>query len=65
MDEAVVAVLLGIQHAVFNEDRDGSQDERHEQVHVDEVPGAVQLPVGGTGKSQVSLVRSASCPESR
>lgn len=45
MDKTVVAILLGIQHPVFNEDRDGSQDERHEQVHVDEVPGAVQLPV--------------------
>lgn len=46
VDKTVVAVLLlSIQDPVFNEDGDGSQDERHEQVHVDKVPGAVQLPV--------------------
>lgn len=50
VDKAVVAVLLSIQHPVFNKDRDGSQDERDEQVHVDEVPGAVQLPVKGEKK---------------
>ena len=44
VDEAVLAVLFGVQHAVFDEDRDGPQDEGHKQVHVDEVPGAVQLP---------------------
>lgn len=43
--ETVVAVLFGVQHAVFDEDRNGSQDERHKQVHVDEVPGTMQLPV--------------------
>lgn len=42
--EAVVAVLLSIQHTVLDEDRDGSQDEGHKQVHVNEVPGAVELP---------------------
>lgn len=45
VDEAVLAVLLRIQHAIFDEDRNSPQDERHEQVHVDEVPGTVQLPV--------------------
>ena len=44
MDEAVVAVLLGIQNPVLDEDGDGPQDEGHKQVHVNEVPGAVQLP---------------------
>lgn len=43
--EAVLAVLFGVQNAVFDEDGNSSQDERHKEVHVDEVPGAVQLPV--------------------
>lgn len=42
--ETVVAVLLSIQHAILDEDGDGPQDERHKQVHVNEVPGAVELP---------------------
>lgn len=42
--ETVVAVLLSVQHAILDKDWDGSQDERHEQVHVNEVPGAVELP---------------------
>lgn len=42
--ETVVAVLLSIQHAILDEDGDGSQDERHKQIHVNEVPGAVELP---------------------
>lgn len=45
MDKAVVTVLFCIQNSVFNEHRDRSQDEGHKQVHVDEVSGAVQLPV--------------------
>lgn len=44
MEEAVLAVLLRVQHAVFDEHRDCPQDERHKQVHVDEVARAVQLP---------------------
>lgn len=40
-----VVVLLSVQHAVLDEDWDGSQDEGHEQVHVNEVPGTVELPV--------------------
>ena len=44
MYEAVVRVLLGVQHSILDEDRDGSQDEGHKQVHVNEVAGAVQLP---------------------
>lgn len=42
--EAVLAVLFGVQNAVFDEDGNSSQDERHKEVHVDEVPGAVELP---------------------
>lgn len=38
------AVFLSVQHAVLDEDRDGSQDEGHKQIHVNEVPGAVELP---------------------
>lgn len=45
VDEAVVAVLLRVQHAIFDEHWDRPQDERHEKVHVDEVASAVQLPV--------------------
>lgn len=45
MYEAVAAVLFSIQNSVFNENRDGSQDKRHKEIHVDEVPGAVKLPV--------------------
>ena len=45
MFEAVVTVLLfSVQNAVLDEDGDGPQDEGHKQVHVNEVPGAVQLP---------------------
>lgn len=59
MDKTVVAVLLlSIQHPVFNEDRDGSQDEWHKQVHVDKVPGAVQLPVKATEESSLSITLS-------
>lgn len=42
-NEAVAAVLLGVQDPVFDEDRDSSQHEGHKQVHVDEVTGTVQL----------------------
>lgn len=45
VNEAVLTVLLGIQHAIFNKDWNSSQDERNKKVHVDKVPGAVQLPV--------------------
>lgn len=44
LHKTVVAVLLSVEHAVLDEDGDGSQDEGHKQVHVDEVPGAVELP---------------------
>lgn len=44
MHETVVAVLLSVEHTVLDEDGDGSQDEGHKQVHVNEVPGAVELP---------------------
>lgn len=40
----MVAVLLRVEDPVFDEDGDGPQHERHEQVHVDEVAGAMQLP---------------------
>ena len=50
MFEAVVTVLLfGVQNAVLDEDGDGPQDEGHKQVHVDEVPGAVELPEAWKG----------------
>lgn len=51
--ETVVAVLLSVQHAILDEDGDGSQDEGHKQVHVDEVPGAVELP--GEERQQQSI----------
>lgn len=35
-----------VQNHVLDENRHGFQDERHEQMDVDVVPGAVQLPVG-------------------
>lgn len=50
MYEAVLAVFLRVQHAVFDEHRDRPQDERHKQVHVDEVACAVQLPAHRTGQ---------------
>lgn len=43
--EAVVQVLVGEQNQVFDEDGARSQDEGEEQVDVDVVPGAVELPV--------------------
>lgn len=52
-DEAVVAVLLCVEDPVFDENRDGPQHERHEQVHVDEIARAVQLPKpAGRGKKR-------------
>lgn len=48
MYKAVVAVLLCVEHSVFDKHRDSPQDERHKEVHVDKVPGAVKLPVGNT-----------------
>ncbi len=35
-----------IQQRVFDEDEDGAQDEGAEQIHMDVVPHAMQLPVG-------------------
>lgn len=43
--EAVVQVFIREQDPIFDEDGAGSQDEGEEQVHVDVVPGAVELPV--------------------
>lgn len=40
----MVQVLICKQHSVFNEDSAGSQDEGGEQVDVDVVSGAVELP---------------------
>lgn len=51
VDEAVLAVFLRVQHAVFDEHRDRPQDERHKQVHVDEVASAVQLPAHRTDQN--------------
>lgn len=48
----MVAVCLSVQHAILDEDRDGSQDEGHKQVHVDEVPGAVELPEAERGEKE-------------
>lgn len=33
-----------MQHNFLRNDSHGSQDERHKQIHVDVVPGAVELP---------------------
>jgi len=50
MNKAVITFLLGVQNPVLNKHRDGSQHEGHKQVHVDEVPGAVKLPVDRRSK---------------
>lgn len=57
-DKAVIAVLLSIEDPVFDEDGDGPQHKRHEQVHVDEVAGAVQLPTPTGGEDRCLEVRS-------
>ena len=44
--EAVVEVLIGEEDPVLDEDGAGPQDEGGEQVDVDVVPGAVELPAG-------------------
>lgn len=41
---AVVLFSNTVQHYVFNEHSDGLQDKRYEEMHVDEVPRAVELP---------------------
>lgn len=46
---AVQRARAGVQHVVLDQHRDGSEDEGEEQVQVDVVPGAVQLPAGGEG----------------
>ncbi|TNN51504.1 Vasoactive intestinal polypeptide receptor 1 [Liparis tanakae] len=45
-----LADIFSVQHTVLDEDGDGSQDEGHKQVHVDEVPGAVELPAEERGR---------------
>ena len=40
----------GVQHVVLDQHRGGPQDEGQEQVQVDVVPGAAQLPGGGRGE---------------
>lgn len=44
--EAVVQVFIRKQNSIFDEDSARSQDEGEEQVDVDVVPGAVELPDG-------------------
>lgn len=55
-NEAMVTVLLSVQHAIFDEDGDGSQDEGHKQIHVNEVSGAVELPGEKTEVSHLVLL---------
>lgn len=57
-DKAVIAVLLSVEDPVFDEDGDGPQHKRHEEVHVDEVAGAVQLPTPTAGEDRCPEVRS-------
>lgn len=59
--ETVVAVLLSIQHAILDEDGDGPQDERHKQVHVNEVPGAVELPGERRERERDKIYHILSC----
>lgn len=56
--EAVFAVFLRVQHTVLDEDGDGSQDEGHKQVHVNEISGAVQLPAE-MGDREISHILSS------
>lgn len=44
-----------VQNHVLDENRHGFQDERHEQMDVDVVSGAVQLPVEAEKHSEFSL----------
>lgn len=44
-----------VQNHVFDENRQGLQDERHEQMDVDVVPGAVQLPAAAEQHSSFPL----------
>lgn len=48
--EAVVQILVGKENCIFDEDRTGSEDEGGEQVDVDVVSSAVELPVLGRVK---------------
>lgn len=45
---AVVQGLISKQHCVFNENSAGSQNEGGEQIDVDVVPGAAELPERST-----------------
>ena len=51
-EKTVIAVLLSVEDPVFDEDGDGPQHKRHEEVHVDEVAGAVQLPTPTGGEDR-------------
>lgn len=56
--EAVVLVLVGKKNGVFDEDCAGSQDEGEEEVDVDVVPGAMELPVEQRKEQHVTAVGS-------
>lgn len=46
---AVQGARAGVQDIILDQHRDGTQDEGEEEVQVDVVPGAMQLPVWGRG----------------
>lgn len=57
---AALSAVHPVQQRVFDEDGERSQDEGAEQVHVDVVPHAVQLPVGKTdahGRTDFHVIR--------
>lgn len=51
---AALSAAHPVQKSVFEEDGERAQDEGAEQVHVDVVPHAVQLPEGNTnGRTEI------------
>lgn len=60
VDKAVVAVLLSVQNAILDEDGDGSQDEGHKQIHVNEISGAVKLSAERK-KTKTTKIKTSLC----
>lgn len=53
---AAQCTWAGIEHTVLDQHWDGSQHEGEEQIQVDVVPGAVQLPEGGEDRQWCLIV---------
>ncbi len=56
----MVQILIGKENRIFDEDRNGSQDEGGKEIDVNVVSCAVELPVLGRVKYNVKLFNTLS-----